>query len=268
MALHPPEGAGLRPALCLGGAWQMACDDWLLEQAQPAFRLYRWSRPTLSLGFHQRPIPAPWLALARQGRLDLVRRPSGGRAVLHAGGLTYALVWPGAPRQRQLAYRQACAWLQLAFAELGQPLGFGAAAASGAGPSCFATATHADLLHAGGAKRVGSAQLWRRGCLLQHGEILLQPPPELWQALFQAAPPPLAPLPCQGAELEAALLAAAQRALPGPLACGPPRPWLAGELAAIAARLPRYRLGADGIGMASPEASIERTTWGRANPRG
>lgn len=250
----------------------MAADDWLLEQAQPAFRLYRWSRPTLSLGFHQQPIPGPWLELARRGRLELVRRPSGGRAVLHAGGLTYALVWPGAPRQRRLAYRQACSWLQLAFAELGQPVAFGADAASAAGANCFATATNADLVEAGGAKRVGSAQLWRRGCLLQHGEILLHPPPDLWQAVFQAPPQPLAALPRQGAELEEALLAAARRALPQTIAeqlgSGTPRPWRARELAAIAARLPRYRLEADGSGLASPEASIERTTWGRANPSG
>lgn len=264
MAQQPPDGAGWRPTICQGGAWQMACDDWLLEQAQPAFRLYHWSRPSLSLGFHQRAIPTPWLALARQGRLDLVRRPSGGRAVLHAGGLTYALVWPGAPRQRRLAYRQACSWLQQAFADLGQPLGFGGAGADTAGPNCFATATDADLIHRGGAKRVGSAQFWRRGCLLQHGEILLQPAAELWQELFGEPPPHLSPLPLQGAELEAALLAAAEKALPAPLAeqlsPGWARPWRAGELAAITARLPRYRLKPDGIGVASPEASIERTT--------
>ena len=40
-------------------------------------------------------------------------------------------------------------------------------------------------------KRIGSAQCWQRGRLLQHGEILLDPPPALWQAVFdEAAPPP------------------------------------------------------------------------------
>jgi CheY-like chemotaxis protein len=67
----------------------MAIDSWLLEASlldpagAPALRFYRWSRPTLSLGFHQRFLPAHWRELARSGAIELVRRPSGGRAVLH-----------------------------------------------------------------------------------------------------------------------------------------------------------------------------------------
>ena len=67
--------------------------------------------------------------------------------------------------------------LQEAFAALGQPLRFG-----GDGPrqaqarsSCFASGTAADLVHLDGAKRIGSAQLWRGPALLQHGSLLLQP---------------------------------------------------------------------------------------------
>jgi lipoate-protein ligase A len=241
----------------------MACDDWLLEQGLPVFRLYRWRGPTLSLGFHQRRFPVHWLELARAGAIDLVRRPSGGGAVLHGFGLTYALIWPCPPAGRADAYRQACQWLQLAFAELGQPLRFGDAPAALGGANCFASSTAADLVDADGHKRVGSAQLWRRGRLLQHGEILLNPPAQLWRQLFGAAAPPLAPLPLGAGELEDHLLAAALRALPAPLrqACGSQRfePWRATELALIAGRLDRYRLGAEAC-LASPEACIERTT--------
>lgn len=259
----PPRGAGLRRTTRLGGVWQMACDDWLLEQGLPAFRLYRWCRPTLSLGFHQRRLPHHWLELARSGVIELVRRPSGGGAVLHGFGLTYALIWPAPPAGRAEAYRQACQWLQLAFAELGQPLRFGDAPAALGAANCFASSTAADLVDAAGHKRVGSAQLWRRGQLLQHGEILLNPPPQLWHDLFGGAAPELAPLPLTETALEAQLLAAALQALPEPLrlACSSQRfePWRAAELALIAARLARYRLGAEAC-LASPEAIMERTT--------
>ena len=258
-----PGAEGLRPTTCLGGAWQMACDDWLLEQGQAAFRLYRWRRPTLSLGFHQRRIPAPWLALARGGAIELVRRPSGGGAVLHGFGLTYALIWPTPPRSRVMAYRQACRWLQQAFDAWGQPLRYGDTPATLGGAHCFGRSTTADLVDGHGVKRVGSAQLWRRGRLLQHGEILLNPPADLWRALFGTPPPRLAPLPTDGVALEARLLAAARRGLPASLGQGwcwdRPLPWRAGELAGIAARLHGYRLTPD-RSLTSPEASIERTT--------
>lgn len=267
----PPAAATIRPTSRLSGPWQMAIDDWLLDQRRPALRFYHWSRPTLSIGFHQRRLDPRWLLLAGAGRLDLVRRPSGGGAVLHAGGLTYALVWPTPPRQRAEAYRLACLWLQEGFAALGWPLGFGHAAARPGTDNCFASATVADLVHghAGPAagKRVGSAQLWRRGCLLQHGEILLDPPAELWEAVF-AAPPPAIPTlgGLTAPDLEVVLLEAARRALPMALA-GEPVPWSARELAAIAARLDRYRLGTE-VSRASPEACMERTTWGSARPSG
>lgn len=232
----------------LGGAWQMAIDSWLLDRAVDAgspgqgaaVRLYQWQRPTLSLGFHQRTIPPHWWELAAAGAIDLVRRPSGGRAVLHAGDLTYALVWPGVSLGRQEAYRLACQWLLQAFAGLGQPLRFGRQAASLQRSSCFATSTAADLVQVDGAKRIGSAQLWRRGCLLQHGSILLSPPAGLWRELFGHDPPALAPLPLQGLALEERLRQAAERHLP--MAPGLlDQPLTAEELAQIAPALGHCR---------------------------
>jgi lipoate-protein ligase A len=243
----------------------MAIDAWLLDQGQPALRLYRWRRPCLSLGRHQRRLPQPWRDLAASGQLELVRRPTGGAAVLHGGDLCYALVWPNPPANRLAAYRQACRWLQEAFQDLGQPLRFGDQPAGLAAASCFATGTAADLLHADGGKRVGSAQLWRAGCLLQHGSIQLLPQADLWRRLFAAEPPALAPLAASPRQLEQALLAAAARWLPLPplrqQGCS------AAELAAIARGLDQARLepAQGGVGpgagsSTSPEASIERTT--------
>ena len=188
------------PPLTADGATQMALDSWMLQQlidgGAPILRLYRWSRPTLSLGVHQRRLEPHWPSLVKQGVIDLVRRPSGGRAVLHAGELTYALVCRPITCRRVEAYGQACRWLQEAFAALGQPLHFGGAEPrqAQARSSCFSSGTAADLVHPDGAKRIGSAQLWRGPALLQHGSLLLQPDRALWRRVFDEDPPRLAPL--------------------------------------------------------------------------
>ncbi len=254
----------------------MALDALLLSQRRPALRLYRWGgHPTLSLGLHQRSLESHWLALARAGRLDLVRRPSGGRAVLHGGDLSYALVWPDAPGCRRQAYLEACAWLQLAFGRMGLPLQFGRQPARRQQPSCFATSTAADLVHLPttaesdlginsaamnsaamnspamnspamnsavingiGIKRIGSAQHWRSGCLLQHGTILLAPPAALWQELFGGPAPSLPPLPLAREELESLLLDCAAACFP----LAPVSELTAQELAAIEVARPNYRV--------------------------
>ena len=60
--------------------------------------------------------------------------------------------------------------------------------------NCFETATVADLVDEEGIKRVGSAQFWKKGNLLQHGHILLDPPPKLWVEVFNQNPPKEAPM--------------------------------------------------------------------------
>jgi len=220
------------PPLHRRGCWQMAIDNWLLNrsvalrntstshpqgperQSGAALRFYSWAVPTLSLGHHQRDIPPQWQALEQQGVLDLVRRPSGGRAVLHHRELTYALIWPGAPAQRREAYHLACRWLQDGFARIGLPLRRGEDMGPADNASCFASSSVADLVHDNGAKRIGNAQLWRRGVLLQHGSILLAPDPDLWRTVLGDSPPPLPPLPIAVDELIAELRLAAQGSLP------------------------------------------------------
>ncbi|WP_254970742.1 lipoyl protein ligase domain-containing protein [Cyanobium sp. Candia 9D4] len=256
----------------LGGDWQMAIDAWLLDgPPAPAFRLYRWLRPTLSLGRHQRRLEPHWWDLQRQGRLDLVRRPSGGRAVLHGADLTYALVWPRPQGTRSEVYGLALTWLVEAFAAMGLPLQGGRQEASLQRSSCFATSTVADLVHANGAKRVGSAQLWRGGHLLQHGSIQLAPCPALWREVFSGDPPDLDPLPLAGIALEEHLLRSAARWLPwlsvpdpggagGSSPVPPLAPLAPQELAAIAPRLGHYRLTESVSGETSPELTIPRAT--------
>ena len=173
------------------GVEQMAIDSWLLDQCKkglqpPSLRFYTWAKPTISLGYHQKQFPAHWHDLHYQGqRVDLVRRPTGGRAVLHQGDLTYALMTSGLSGSRRDIYQQLCQFLIAGWRELGVSLTFGAA---GRGyiknPNCFGTATAADLVLDSGYKLIGSAQVYRDGCVLQHGSMRLQPDSELFEKVF------------------------------------------------------------------------------------
>ena len=177
------------------GPEQMALDVLLLENSlkeanpYPTLRFYSWKGSWLSIGRNQHDLPRKWVNLVRQKKLQIVRRPSGGSAVLHCGGLTYSLIWPGAPKKRRLAYSIACEWLIEAFNQLGIPLKFGKETPIAESKNCFARSTAADLIDEHGNKRIGSAQLWKSGNLLQHGEIVLNPPSQLWQDVFEETPP-------------------------------------------------------------------------------
>ncbi len=286
--MPPLPRVGRLPPSRLGGTWPMAMDNWLLDEAvagrdaaaargEPdalagSLRFYEWPRPTLSLGFHQQRLPVHWLDLAARGVIDLVRRPSGGRAVLHGGDLTYALVWPSPPPQRPEAYRRACQWLLRGFAALDLPLAFGQSAFNTNRDNCFATSTAADLVHNDGSKRIGSAQLWRRGALLQHGSILIQPDRPLWREIFGVDPPTLPQLPVTTAELMRRLQAEAQLHLPQ-AESERGVDLVAMELdtnqwAAIEARRPNHQVIGAPDSLTSPLLSIERATWAKARPMG
>lgn len=180
------------------GPRQMALDVMLLEKSiqsthpKPCLRFYTWKGPWLSLGHNQVSIPKHWKELAKADHLKIVKRPSGGGAVLHGSGLTYSIIWPTPPRHRQQAYAQTCSWLIKSFETLGLPLRFGEEPYLSINSNCFSAATQADLVDMDGQKRIGSAQFWRNGHLLQHGEILLDPPQKLWKEVFKCeAPPPV-----------------------------------------------------------------------------
>lgn len=189
---HDTSAWRLIPLFSELGATQMAIDSWLLDQhakgLQPSIlRFYTWRSPTISLGYHQRQFPSHWNELSWQGqKIDLVRRPTGGRAVLHQGDLTYALItaaYKGDSRRE--TYQKLCQFLIDGWQNLGVPLSFGSA---GRGyiknPNCFGTATAADLVTADGYKLIGSAQVYRGSSVLQHGSIRLQPDRALLEQVF------------------------------------------------------------------------------------
>ena len=180
----------LIPLIEASGHAQMAIDKWLLEQYvagnhPPVLRFYTWSSPTISLGYHQKKYPEYWKELVWQGKkLELVKRPTGGRAVLHQGDLTYAVV-TSVTSNRMEAYQQVCEFLIAGWKNLGVDLHYGTA---GRGyihnPNCFGTATGADLVTVDGCKLIGSAQLRRGDAILQHGSMRLERDGGLFSEVF------------------------------------------------------------------------------------
>ncbi len=183
----------------LSGPTQMACDAMMLENLRKrndismSLRFYKWKGIWLSIGHHQKELPQKWIDLAKEKKLSIVRRPSGGSAVLHAGGLTYSLAWQSPPRKKRQAYMEASQWLIESFAALNCPLRFGTEKTVAPTGNCFSSSSIADLIDTQGNKRIGSAQYWQGGNLLQHGEILLDPPIDLWREVFNTPPPQAAP---------------------------------------------------------------------------
>lgn len=186
----PGEGATARPVwrlvddldTPLDAAGQMAADLALLDAvaagAPPVLRLYRWRPPAVSLGRFQPEADLDAAACARLG-VEVVRRPTGGRALLHGGDLTYAVALgdgdvPGAGPGPGVdaVYR----WIAGALIAGLAGLGVVAAVAHHEGPAgavCMATQQGADL-RVGERKVCGSAQVRHRGGVLQHGSVLLE----------------------------------------------------------------------------------------------
>ena len=191
---NPQEVLYLDP-LKLPGPEQMAIDLLLLEKSfnesnfNMALRFYTWDGDWLSIGKNQTEIPETWLKLFQNKQLNIVKRPSGGNAVLHSNGLTYALVWKYPPRNKKESYLKITQWLKDGFKKSGVDLYFGDQPVNISNGNCFATSTLADLVDKNKNKHVGSAQYWKKGHLLQHGEILLDPSKELWEKVFNTKPP-------------------------------------------------------------------------------
>jgi lipoate-protein ligase A len=178
----------------LPGAHNMARDMAMLEAvadgaASPALRLYGWDPPCLTLGRHQG-LDAADLEFCRAEGIDVVRRPTGGRALLHHLELTYAVVAPVGrgplPQALQEAYRGICGGLVRAV----QALGIEAELTPGEvnlqlpGPRttvpCFEAPAGGEVV-VGGRKLIGSAMRAHGGAILQHGVILLD-----WDGRLQA----------------------------------------------------------------------------------
>ena len=171
---------------CHDAAFNMAVDEALLlsheaGQSPPTLRVYTWTSSTLSLGYAQNVEKEVNVAACRQHGVTLVRRPTGGRAVLHDQEATYSVVMPLRLADREASVTEHYHRIGLALAAALRYAGLVvrlerpsvlAAAPRSASPACFAALSRYEL-SATGRKLVGSAQKRGRRSLLQHGSIPL-----------------------------------------------------------------------------------------------
>lgn len=182
LILHPPNR----------GAWNMAVDEAILEtvgraEALPTLRLYAWSPPCLSLGYAQ-PLSDVDLEALAALEWDIVRRPTGGRAILHTDELTYSVIGP--PNDPRLANGVLESYQNLSRALLCSLTSLGINAESvemnqrteaeepshevkkNQNPVCFEVPSNFEIT-LGGKKLIGSAQARRKEGVLQHGTLPL-----------------------------------------------------------------------------------------------
>jgi lipoate-protein ligase A len=178
------------------GAWNMAFDEALLHRAretgETVLRVYTWSAPTLSLGRNQRAAGLYDLELARARGVEFVRRPTGGRAVLHHREITYSVTAPVSDANLRDSYERINALLVRALRILGVDVSVATneqpAPLPDASP-CFEVPTVGELTFRG-RKLVGSAQWREDGALLQHGSILIDDDQRLIAQLSRGMPSP------------------------------------------------------------------------------
>jgi lipoate-protein ligase A len=195
---YPPAAWRLVCSPFAPGADNMAIDEAILlavaaGAAPPTLRFYGWAPPCLSLGYAQPAAEVDHEALARHG-WHLVRRPTGGRAILHTDELTYSIIAPmDEPRVRGgvvESYQHLSAGLLRGLAQLGLPAradrtyappaaangGESEVAGQALGPVCFEVPSNYEITVGEGPARrklLGSAQVRKQGVVLQHGTLPL-----------------------------------------------------------------------------------------------
>jgi lipoate-protein ligase A len=150
------------------------------KDSPPTLRLYSWSPPSISLGYFQETRNEIDVFACSRYHIDIVRRPTGGKAVLHENDLTYAVI---AKEHHPLftpdilgTYRIISGCIADALSELGIHAEMSAEGRTSGKDAlqavCFSSPSHYELL-VNRRKICGSAQVRSRGVFLQHGSILL-----------------------------------------------------------------------------------------------
>ena len=167
----------------LPGSWNMAVDEHLfrLAEASPRtfLRFYRWQRPTASLGYSQDADRVVDVDFCRANGIDIVRRMTGGKLVLHDREVTYSVASGDAAAFTD-TLRESYRLISTALLKGLELLGVAARLAESSPPAylkgtmpCFAFPAR-DEIEIGGRKIVGSAQKRTAALFLQHGSILLE----------------------------------------------------------------------------------------------
>ncbi|OZS78812.1 octanoyltransferase [Tetzosporium hominis] len=170
-------------------AYNMALDEALLEWhaeglIPPVIRFYQWEPAALSIGYFQRVERDIHLPAVKEMGLGFVRRPTGGRAVLHEHELTYSVIvsedYPDMPKTVTEAYRVISEGILQGFRNLGLQAEFSVpesdsqreALSQPKSAVCFDAPSWYELV-VEGKKVAGSAQTRQKGVILQHGAILI-----------------------------------------------------------------------------------------------
>ena len=167
------------------GAWNMAADEAILEHAQagrgaslPTLRLYAWTPPCLSLGYAQ-PFSDIDIHRLKQRGWEVVRRATGGRAILHTDELTYSVIAPSNEPSVEgsvlESYNRLSQALLLAVKKLKLPVEIKEGQANESAtpnPVCFEVPSTYEIT-VNGKKLIGSAQARKKEGVLQHGSLPL-----------------------------------------------------------------------------------------------
>ncbi len=165
-------------------AWNMAVDEAIAiahgrGYVPPTLRFYDWEPATLSIGYFQKAEEEVDFAELKRRGFGFVRRPTGGRAVLHDRELTYSIIvaeaYPGMPSGVTEAYRVLSEGLLYGFQalQLDAELTRSGASFEAGSAVCFDSPSWYELV-VEGRKAAGSAQVRKHGSVLQHGSILLE----------------------------------------------------------------------------------------------
>jgi len=165
------------------GAFNMALDEALsvvIPISRPVLRLYTWNPFAISLGYHQNYSGLNLLSCQKDG-VDVVRRPTGGRAIYHAEELTYSIIIPRSHKLFRKPSREVYNLVSQALAKGLSGMADGVSlkqsqlekfTGNSTEFACFATAAKYEVMHQS-RKLVGSAQRRYRTAILQHGSIMI-----------------------------------------------------------------------------------------------
>ena len=172
-----------------GGEFNMAVDRAILVACEagrvpPTLRLYGWDRPTLSVGYAQDLSKEIETGRCRELNIPVVRRPTGGRALLHYQEVTYSLIAPiphpefpssllGTYRKIAQALLAGLRQVGIQNAALAPVRRHSRTGGSFRSPSCLASLNHGEI-EVQRAKLIGSAQRRTNRAFLQHGSILIR----------------------------------------------------------------------------------------------
>tara|TARA_Y100000310_G_C20673087_1_gene811362 strand:+ start:124 stop:873 length:750 start_codon:yes stop_codon:yes gene_type:complete len=170
-------------------AENMAIDEALLQLCtEPTLRFYQWSPRAISIGYNQDREKEINVNFCKANNIDIVRRITGGKAVLHDQEVTYSLVSPedklNLPKQVNESYKVIAEALVIALKQLGINAEMKKQPDKHATSICFNSSNWYEL-EVNGKKISGSAQRRINGKILQHGPLLLDFDPELNAKCFK-----------------------------------------------------------------------------------